>query len=137
MNQAPAQPPVTFGRAIATALRKYADFDGRATRPEFWWFALFAALVGSALGALNIATADGMIAIGSSLASAWSVVVLLPTLAAMVRRLRDAGRQWGEVFWLLVPIAGLIVLAIHLSEPSKTGDAKAGSAGLGIPSSGT
>ncbi len=122
---------MSFGMAIATALGKYADFGGRATRPEFWWFVLFAALVGSALGALNIATGNGVFAIGSSLASVWSVVVLLPTLAVMVRRLRDAGREWGEVFWLLVPIAGLIVLAIHLSEPSKP-DMTDKTAGAGV-----
>ncbi|MGG7463133.1 DUF805 domain-containing protein [Plantibacter sp. YIM 135347] len=109
----------TFGAAISIAFRKYADFSGRANRPEFWWFILFVALVSSALGALNLTTPSGVISIGSSLASVWAIATALPTLAVTVRRLRDTGRAWQNVFWLLVPVAGLIVLAIPLSEPSK------------------
>ena len=55
---------------------------------------------------------------GSILVGLWSVATLLPTLAVMVRRLRDVGYDWKNVFWLLVPIAGLIVLALYLSKPS-------------------
>jgi uncharacterized membrane protein YhaH (DUF805 family) len=113
---------MSFGAAIITAFRKYADFAGRATRPEFWWYILFAALVGSAVGALNLATPNGVIAIGSSLASVWGIATLLPTLAVTVRRLRDAGRGWPNLFWVLVPIAGIIVLAVYLCEPSKDDD---------------
>jgi uncharacterized membrane protein YhaH (DUF805 family) len=39
-----------FSRTISTVFRKYAEFDARATRPEFWWFIVFfAPLVSSAL----------------------------------------------------------------------------------------
>ncbi len=110
---------MSFGTAITTVFRKYAEFEGRAGRPEFWWFILFSALVSSALGSLNLGTPDGVIAVGSSLASVWAIGTLLPTLAVAVRRLRDAGRQWTEIFWLLLPIAGLIVLIVRLCEPSK------------------
>ncbi len=112
-------PPMTFGAAITTVFTKYADFTGRATRPEFWWFVLFSALVSSALNALNFATPQGVISIGSSLAGLWSLGVLLPTLAVSVRRLRDAGRSWAELFWILLPLAGLIVLIVRLCEPSR------------------
>jgi uncharacterized membrane protein YhaH (DUF805 family) len=33
-----------------------------------------------------------------------------------IRRLRDVGRRWTELFWLLLPVAGLIVLIVHLAE---------------------
>lgn len=110
--------PMTFAGAITTVFTKYAEFSGRARRPEFWWFVLFTTLVSSALGTLNLATPDGVISIGSSLAGLWSIAVLLPTLAVSVRRLRDAGRQWTELFWILLPIAGLIVLIVRFCEPS-------------------
>jgi uncharacterized membrane protein YhaH (DUF805 family) len=113
------QPMMTFGEAIVKVARNYAQFEGRAGRPEFWWWALFAALVSSALGALNLATPTGTIAVGSSLASVWGVATLVPTLAVTVRRLRDTGRTWGNVFWILVPIAGIIVLIVLLAEPTK------------------
>lgn len=112
-----------FGTAISTVFRRYAEFEGRAARPEFWWFILFATLVSSALGALNLATPEGVIGIGSSLASVWSIATLVPALAVAVRRLRDTGRRWTELFWLLVPIAGLIVMVLRLSEPSKANGA--------------
>lgn len=114
----PTVAPMTFAGAITTVFTKYAEFSGRARRPEFWWFVLFTTLVSSALGTLNLATPDGVISIGSSLAGLWSIAVLLPTLAVSVRRLRDAGRQWTELFWILLPIAGLIVLIVRFCEPS-------------------
>ncbi|MCU1422841.1 MAG: hypothetical protein JWN36_2492 [Microbacteriaceae bacterium] len=117
----PATPPpmMTFGEAIVKVVRNYAQFEGRAARPEFWWWALFAAIVSSALGALNLATPNGTIAIGSSLASVWGVATFVPTLAVTIRRLRDTGRHWGNVFFILIPVAGIIVLIVFLAEPTK------------------
>jgi uncharacterized membrane protein YhaH (DUF805 family) len=117
MTQEPGQPTMSFATAISTVFRRYAEFGGWATRPEFWWFILFAALVSTALGALN--PPGGVSAIGSSLASVWAIATIVPTLAVTVRRLRDSDRRWTEMFWLLLPIAGPIVLVVHLCEPSK------------------
>ncbi|GHF20384.1 hypothetical protein GCM10011600_21680 [Pseudolysinimonas yzui] len=110
---------MSFGDAIVTVFRKYADFSGRATRPEFWWFALFSTIVSSALGAFNLVTPEGVIAVGSSLAGVWSIAVLVPSLAVAVRRLRDTGRSWTNLFWLLLPLAGLIVLIVFWAEPTR------------------
>ncbi|CAN5184012.1 hypothetical protein BH09ACT5_BH09ACT5_01480 [soil metagenome] len=120
---------MTFFDSIRTVFRKYAEFGGRASRAEFWWFALFNALVSSALNTLNVRTVgpgfydDGLwtgstIFVGSSLAGLWSLAVLLPSLAVTVRRLRDAGHRWTQLFWLLLPIAGVIILIVRLCEPS-------------------
>ncbi|MGV8969059.1 MAG: DUF805 domain-containing protein [Microbacteriaceae bacterium] len=110
-----------FFDAVKTVVTKFAEFDGRATRPEYWWFALFNFLVVGALGSLNLySSSQETWFIGSSLASFWSFVVLLPYLAVTVRRLRDAGYRWVEVLWILLPIAGLIILIVRLSEPSVT-----------------
>jgi DNA-binding CsgD family transcriptional regulator len=93
--------PATFFGAIRVCLTKYADFNGRATRAEFWWFALFITLVSAALGYLS-----------QELASVFSVAMLLPFLAAGARRLRDINKsRWWELI-LLVPVGGLIALAI-------------------------
>lgn len=106
-------------QSVRAVLRKYADFSGAAGRPEFWWFALFAGIAHLALNSLNIYTDHGTVYLGASLSGAFGVVVLVPTLAVTVRRLRDAGRSWVELFWLLLPVAGLIVLIVHLAEPSR------------------
>ncbi len=129
---------MTFFQSIQTVFRKYAEFGGRATRPEFWWFALFSFLVSAALSALlpmpyPMVSPQGFmdpkdiaqiawVTTGASatinLAGFWSIAVLLPSLAVTVRRLRDAGRRWPELFWILLPIAGPIVLIVHLCDPS-------------------
>ena len=31
-------PMMSFGKAVATCLKKYANFKGRARRSEYWWF---------------------------------------------------------------------------------------------------
>lgn len=118
---------MSFGEAIRTVFRKYAEFEGRAGRPEFWWWALFSFLVSSALSVFNVIplgapTEYGTVAsVGSVLTGLWGIAVLLPGLAVTVRRLRDAGYGWANIFWILLPIAGLIVLIIYLTKPSQYG----------------
>jgi uncharacterized membrane protein YhaH (DUF805 family) len=111
---------MTFFEAIAVNFRKYAVFTGIAGRPEFWWFALFVNVVAAALNALNLVTPQGTIYLGSSLAACFGAAVLLPSLAVTVRRLRDCGRSWANLFWLLLPIAGLIVLIVLLAQRGAT-----------------
>lgn len=104
---------------VQTVFRKYADFTGAAGRAEFWWFALFAAISHLALNALNVFTDHGTVYLGASLSGAFALVVLVPTLAVTVRRLRDTGRSWAELFWLLLPVAGIIILIVHLAAPTR------------------
>ena len=43
---APAAPArLSFASAVARCFRNYANFKGRAARPEFWWFLVFYAVV--------------------------------------------------------------------------------------------
>jgi uncharacterized membrane protein YhaH (DUF805 family) len=107
---------VNFSESIRTAFKKYAIFEGVAPLAEYWWFVLFVALGHLALNALNVVTGQGTIYLGASLSGVFGVVVLLPLLAVTVRRLRDVGRRWTELFWLLLPVAGVIVLIVHLAE---------------------
>lgn len=118
---------MSFSEAIQTVFRKYADFSGRASRPEFWWWILFTVLVGAALNALPVwgmgplwgfDPGDGSFSPRPNLAGAWGLVVLIPNLAVTVRRLRDAGYSWANLFWILLPVAGLIVLVVMCSQPS-------------------
>lgn len=107
---------MNFPQAIATVFRKYAQFNGRASRPEFWLWMLFTGLVAVVLSA----TTNGADGGNSSLAGLWGLAVLVPTLAVEVRRLRDAGFRWGHAFWGLIPFAGLIILGVLNAQPSRT-----------------
>ena len=98
---------LTFAQAIRVCLAKYAEFQGRATRAEFWWFALFVTLVTGAAAYLS-----------ESVAGIISIALLLPFLAAGARRLTDADKSpWWLVF-LLVPVGGLVTLAIFWAMPT-------------------
>ena len=110
---------MSFGEAIQTVFRNYAEFTGRATRPEFWWWALFNLLVAGALNLFNVIRIGENAYLGSLLAGLWGIAVLLPNLAVAVRRLRDAGYGWGHLFWILVPIAGIFVLITLWVQPTK------------------
>lgn len=110
---------ITFADAIREAFRKFSDFNGRATKPEFWWFALFWTIVTTALQQLDLVTPDGSLALGTALSSVWTVLTLLPLMAVGARRLRDAGRSPKELWWLLLPIAGLIILIFRWIEPTQ------------------
>ncbi len=66
-----ASKTLTFAQAIRVCLAKYAEFPGRATRAEFWWFALFVTLVTGAAAYLS-----------ESVASIMMIALLLPFLAA-------------------------------------------------------
>jgi uncharacterized membrane protein YhaH (DUF805 family) len=105
---------MSFGQAIQTVFRKYADFSGRASRPEYWYWWLFTAIVSFVL---NLIKFGGRISI---LGLLWSLAVLVPSLAVAVRRLRDAGFHWANIFWVLLPFIGWIVIIVLLARPSKS-----------------
>lgn len=97
---------VTFFESIRVCLTKYAEFNGRASRSEFWWFALFVTLVASALMYLS-----------ESLVNVFAIAILLPMLAAGARRLHDSGKSgWWQLF-ILAPIAGIILVGILWALP--------------------
>jgi uncharacterized membrane protein YhaH (DUF805 family) len=98
---------MTFGTAIATSFRKYADFTGTASRAEFWWFNLFLVL-----GFFVLSTLAG------SLGVAWFFATAVPYLAVGVRRLRDAGLAWGLIFVGLAFGPGTIVMIVLWVQPT-------------------
>jgi uncharacterized membrane protein YhaH (DUF805 family) len=99
---------MSFGTAIATGLRKYADFTGVASRSEFWWFNLFLVIGSLVFGAL-----------GDAFGAVWFFATLLPYLAVGVRRLRDAGLAWGLIFIGLALGLGTIVMIVLWLQPTK------------------
>ncbi len=87
---------VGFGQAIKICFSKYADFNGRAPRAEFWWFQLFAFILSCIPIVCFIA---------------W-IGLLLPQLAVTWRRLHDIGKGGGWYFIFLIPIVGWILLLV-------------------------
>jgi len=104
----PGSTPMTFFESIVVCFKKYADFNGRASRPEFWWFMLFLVLVSSAL-----------VYVSETLGSIFMIAVLLPLLAVGARRLRDSGVSPWWLLFLLAPVGGVVVLGFLWAQPAK------------------
>ena len=119
MSQDAPFPPMTFGKAIAACLAKYATFGGRARRSEYWYFVLFFTVVSYV--ALGAGTALFDTGIGLVL---YYIVVLglaLPLTACLVRRLHDTNRS-GWWYWIALTGIGAIPLFIWLCTKGTPGD---------------
>ena len=108
-----------FGDAIKSFFSKYATFSGRARRSEYWFAVLFFALVSAAASVIwpGGTDEDGWRQNGP-LESLWSIATFIPSLAIAVRRLHDTGRSGKYLWWLLLPIAGAIMVIVRLCEDS-------------------
>ena len=78
---------MTFGEAVRSGFEHYAKFDGRASRPEFWWWVLFVILMGIGANLIDLA-------IGAPVFSAITGLgLLLPNIAVSIRRLHDTDQR--------------------------------------------
>ena len=101
-------------------LKKYAVFSGRARRTEYWMFVLFNFIISMAIGFIGRLLGAEHLMLGLSVV--YSLVILLPGLAVLVRRLHDTGKSGGWFFICLVPLAGPIILLVFLASDSTPGD---------------
>ncbi len=114
-------------------LKRYADFEGRSRRKEFWMFFLFVMIVETVLlfpimGTIFAAAASGQSQNGELLATMFSGVggimflilaifglaILIPNLAVQVRRLHDTDRSGWWILLGVVPIINYIGMFVLL-----------------------
>ena len=88
--------------------KHFFDFGGKEGRKVFWLFVLNCIIVSFILGL-----------IWSTLATIFSLIVLLPSLGILVRRLHDAGFSGWWALLLLIPFIGVIAVLIMACFPSK------------------
>ena len=114
MTTPTTKPMVTPVEAVARGFSKYADFSGRATRAEYWWWMLFTSIVSTALNVLDRGFGEGIL---QTVLTVFSLAVLLPTFAVTFRRLHDIGKTgWWHFGWLGIVLiswvtAGILLLA--------------------------
>lgn len=113
-----------FMTSVKTVFRKYADFNGRAIRSEFWWFVLFCIIVGMVLGALD-AMVFGYGSIGI-FALIFQLGTIIPSLSVGARRLHDIGKSGWWQLLMLVPILGWILLIYWFAQSGNEQGAKYG-----------
>lgn len=138
-------------------LKRYADFQGRSRRMEYWMFQLLnvmVTLVGAVLVVASGFSLEQLSAfeqtgewpeigtlglVGIAIIGAWSLFVLIPNIAAVVRRLHDRNMSgWWYLALVLVgliPVLGWlasIALLVLMLLPGTEGDNRFGPDPKGI-----
>lgn len=137
----------TLFSAYKSCWKKYITFSGRAVRSEFWYWVLANLVIVWALDTfyyvvLNQPVFSGcnlfdfnwslggacwrisygpLIPDASPIRSIYSLIVFLPSLAVLFRRLHDRGSSGWSLLWILLPVIGLIILVVYLLTDSNRG----------------
>ena len=100
---------MNFGQSIAYCFSNYANFNGRASRSECWWFFLFGFILQFVGTVWDAATGDTS---GSGVMF-WIAyaVVFIPSIAVGARRLHDVNKSgwWQLISFTIVGIIPLII----------------------------
>jgi len=102
-------------------LHRYADFQGRSRRLEYWMFTLFVTLCAMALGALVLVFAG----LGSSEPSGFTgtlivilglayLAILVPSIAVQVRRFHDRDMSGWFVLLNFIPYVGSLIVFVFM-----------------------
>ena len=103
--------------------KNYTNFSGRARRSEYWYVVLANVLVSLVC----------MIPyVGQVIGGLYMIAVLVPTLALMVRRLHDLGKDWYYIFFALIHLAVQIILLVWFCTDSQSGENEFGKNPKGI-----
>ena len=119
-----------FGQAIGNGFRKYVDFDGKASRSEFWYFYLFTIIVFFITGSIQeiyyAYTSErshwvpiiGVLISQGPLTTISAVALFIPQISVAIRRLHDIGKSG---WWMLIIITGIggILLIIWWASKNK------------------
>ncbi|RLP12594.1 DUF805 domain-containing protein [Propionibacterium australiense] len=123
---------MTFTEAVKTCYtKKYADFNGRASRSEFWWLQAF--FLGVTIAVYLLIMISAVIASANApyevpifavilvgLYLAFYLVSIIPLIAVTVRRLHDTGKSGTYYLVTLIPWVGSIILLVLCAlEPDR------------------
>jgi uncharacterized membrane protein YhaH (DUF805 family) len=125
---------MNFVDAIAAGFKNYANFKGKASRSEFWYWVLFTILLSLVLGTIETviwpaapidsddleAVLNATLSAPTPLTSLANLVLFIPGLSVTARRFHDAGYSGKWLLLLLVPVAysifaivGVVALAVE------------------------
>lgn len=109
--------------AVLRFFKKYATFSGRASRSEYWWWALVNNIVTILLYFIAVlADTNGTADVGPGLLAVWLLATIVPGVALTVRRLHDANLSGWLVLLGLIPlVGGIILLVFVLMAPKPEG----------------
>ncbi len=86
----------SFVAAIKDAFKRFSDFSGVSTRPQFWYFILGTAIASAIASIIGGDNGENLI----------SLITLIPTVAVSVRRMHDVGKSG---WFILVPVYNIVL----------------------------
>jgi|TARA_B100001093_G_scaffold120461_1_gene113242 uncharacterized membrane protein YhaH (DUF805 family) len=104
---------------------KYADFNGRARRKEYWMWTLYYTIVLLFAMVLDNVLGLNFELFGQDLGYGWLYVTvaithLIPGLGIVIRRLHDVGKSGWFYLIILIPLIGFIwVLVLFCTDGVK------------------
>ena len=125
-------PKVKFCEAIKLGWNKGCNFSGRARRSEYWYFFLFINLISLflmsfvtlflILCALDAKGAVVPLLIMAFICGFYGLIVMVPFLSCVVRRLHDTGRSGYYFFISFIPLYGMVAITVYLCLDSEKKD---------------
>ncbi len=113
---------------IDTIKNRYAKFDGRATRSEYWYFILFYFIFSIIAATLDSLVINPMLGASSTEAGQGGILqmifalgLLIPSIALGIRRFHDIGKSGWWMLIGFIPILGLLALIYFYVQDSQAG----------------
>ena len=96
-------------------LKKYAEFNGRSRRKEYWMFVLFNLIISIVLSSL-----ERMLGLSNEygvgfLSTIYNLGILIPSIAVGIRRLHDIGKSGWWLLISLIPVIGWIWIIVLMA----------------------
>ena len=105
---------MNFTKSIEICFNKFANFDGRARKSEFWWFQLI--WIVSYLSMIMFSNNEAVVFFFLGII----ILIAIPLFTVGVRRLHDTNKSGLYYFWNLVPfIGGIIFIAFMIGTGTK------------------
>tara|TARA_Y100000992_G_C20842653_1_gene294473 strand:- start:40 stop:405 length:366 start_codon:yes stop_codon:yes gene_type:complete len=99
-----------FQTSIKTCFNKYAIFEGRASRSEFWWFVLFGFIGGIIAWIIDVMIFGYSAEASGPVNLIFSIILILPSLSVGARRLHDVDKTgWWQLLWITF-VGGILVI---------------------------
>lgn len=113
---------MSFGQSVSHVFKNFTNFEGRASRSEFWWWYLFIVIVNIIISIIVVSVSgNGLSTAASIIVWIISLILFLASLSVAIRRLHDTGRSGWWALLYLVCCVGQIILIIFWATPSQPG----------------
>ncbi|MCP5086017.1 MAG: DUF805 domain-containing protein [Rhodobacteraceae bacterium] len=116
-----------FSSAIKSGFANYVNWNGQASRSEFWYWVLFVIIVSIVTRIIDAVLGTGDIGLLNPL---WALATLLPGIFVAVRRLHDTDRS-GWWYLLVLTVIGALLLLYWFILKGSDGDNSFGADPLG------